>query len=71
MTRQKITRVVIGIMVALTFGAWSGNAAAVAQQLSCILTDTVAQPGSQSRPVTVVYDADNKTLTRRGGWTAL
>ncbi len=37
-------------------------ASAAPQQLDCVLTDTAAQPGSESRPVVIVFDADVKTL---------
>jgi hypothetical protein len=43
--------------------ASTGGAAATPQQLHCTLTDTLARPGSQSLPVMIVYDVDNKTLT--------
>jgi len=42
---------------------WIRGAAAVPQQLDCVLTDTPARPGSESRPVTVVYDEADKKLT--------
>jgi len=40
-----------------------GGAAAAPQRLDCVLTDTLARPGSESRSVMVVYDEENKTLT--------
>jgi hypothetical protein len=64
MTKQEFRRMAITIVAALlTSAASTDGTAATSQQLNCILTDTLVQPGSQSRPVTVVYDEDNKTLT--------
>ena len=42
---------------------WTRGAAAAPQQLDCVLTDTPARPSSESRPVTVVYDEEDKKLT--------
>lgn len=55
--------------VAATSIILAANAAALAapQQLDCILTDTKAKPGSERRPVAVIFDEDTKTLTARAG----
>jgi len=47
----------------LTAAAWTASAAAAPQHLDCVLTDKETQPGSENRPVAVVFDEDNKTLT--------
>ncbi|MDR3421436.1 MAG: hypothetical protein P4L80_09390 [Xanthobacteraceae bacterium] len=51
----------------LTASAWIVEASAAPQQLNCILTDTEAQPGSENRPIIVVFDEDAKTLTAKDG----
>jgi len=51
------------VTASLISAAWSSGAAAAPLQLDCVLTDTPARPGSENRPVTVVYDEDDKTLT--------
>jgi hypothetical protein len=51
----------------LTASAWIADASAAPQQLDCVLTDTEAHPGSESRPITVTFDEDNKTLTAEAG----
>lgn len=64
MTKHRLRRVAKVIVTAsLIAAAWSGKAATAPQQLDCILTDTPARPGSETRPVTVVYDEADKTLT--------
>lgn len=47
--------------------AWHHDAFAAPRQFDCILTDTEARPGSESRPVVVVFDEDAKTLTAKDG----
>jgi len=47
--------------------AWAADAIAAPRQLDCVLTDTEAQPGSESRPVAVTFDDENKTLTAEEG----
>jgi hypothetical protein len=37
------------------------------RQLDCVLTDTEAKPGSESRPIVIVFDEDAKTLTAKEG----
>jgi len=62
--KAKILSLAITILAPLlTLPALTGDSQAAPQQLNCLLTDTLARPGSQSRPVTVVYDEDDKTLT--------
>ena len=53
------------IVVAALIGVLARSAGALAapQQLDCVLTDTGTQPGSESRPITVVFDDEAKTLT--------
>jgi len=56
------------VAAALTIAcAWSTGAAAEPQKLDCLLTDTSTKPGSESRPVAVVFDEDRKTLTAEEG----
>jgi len=56
------------IVNALTIAfAWSVGASATPQQLDCVLTDTEAKPGSESRPIVIVFDEDAKTLTAKEG----
>ena len=56
------------VAAALTIAcAWSTGAAAAPQKLDCVLTDTSTKPGSESRPVAVVFDEDQKTLTVEEG----
>jgi hypothetical protein len=56
------------IVSALTIAfAWSVGASATPQQLDCVLTDTEAKPGSESRPIVIVFDEDAKTLTAKEG----
>ena len=47
--------------------AWSVGASATPQQLDCVLTDTEAKPGSESRPIVIVFDEDAKALTAKEG----
>jgi len=47
--------------------AWAGAAVAAPRQLDCVLTDTEAQPGSESRAIAVTFDDENKTLTADEG----
>ncbi len=47
--------------------AWSPRVFAAPQQLDCVLTDTQAHPGSEKRPIVVVFDTDAKTLTAKDG----
>lgn len=64
MTKRRlrwVTKMIVSIW--LISAAWTGSAMTAPQQLDCLLTDTPTRPGSESRPVTVVYDEDSKTLT--------
>lgn len=47
--------------------AWAADSSVAPQQLDCVLTDTGARPGSESRPITIVFDEDAKTLTAKDG----
>jgi hypothetical protein len=53
--------------VLLAASAWTADASAKPQQLDCVLTDTEAHPGSEHRPIVVVFDEDAKTLTAKDG----
>lgn len=52
--------------IGATLGATAG-ASAASQQLNCVLTDTTAQPASQSQPIVVVFDEAAKTLQAQAG----
>ena len=43
------------------------GASAAPTRLDCTLTDTDAQPGSERRPIGVVFDDESKTLTAEDG----
>ena len=51
----------------LAASAWTADTSAKPQQLDCVLTDTEAHPGSEHRPIVVVFDEDAKTLTAKDG----
>jgi len=51
------------IVALITVLAWTIAASATPQELHCILTDIGTRPGSESRPIVVVFDQDAKTLT--------
>lgn len=66
MTKQKFPRRAMTIVAALlTSVAWTGDAAAAAQQLNCVLTDNLTRPGSESRPVCTTR-AD---ISQSSAWT--
>ena len=46
----------------LAASAWTADTSAKPQQLDCVLTDIGTQPGSESRPIVIVFDEDVKTL---------
>jgi hypothetical protein len=46
---------------------WNAAAFAAPQQLDCVLTDTEDKPGSENRPIVVVFDVDAKTVTAKDG----
>lgn len=66
-TRKLGWAAVLIVSVLLAASAWIADARAAPQQLDCVLTDTEAHPGSESRPVVVVFDEDKKTLTAEAG----
>ncbi len=47
--------------------AWTACASGTPRQLNCVLTDTEAKPGSESRLIVVIFDEDKKTLTAGEG----
>ena len=51
----------------LVASPWTANASAEPRQLNCVLTDTEAKPGSESRPIIVLFDENAKTLTAKDG----
>ena len=57
--------IIVGVL--MTVLAWTAAASAAPQQLDCVLTDTEAKPGSENRPIVVVFDEDGKTLTAEEG----
>ena len=59
-----VTTLVLGLLMT---AAWTAAASAAPQQLNCVLTDKEAQPGSEKRPIVVVFDQDAKTLTAKDG----
>jgi len=63
------SRSVAAIVVVALFGivAWSAGAFASPQHLDCVLTDTGTQPGSESRPIAVVFDEAAKILSVQDG----
>ncbi len=56
---------IVGVL--MTVLVWTAAASAAPQRLDCVLTDTEAKPGSENRPVVVVFDENNKTLTAEEG----
>jgi len=53
----------LAIVAALIAGpAWWNDASAAPQELRCVLADTAAHPGSENRPLTVVFDDAAATL---------
>ena len=51
----------------LTASAWIADASAEPQKFNCVLTDKETQPGSENRPIVVVFDEDAKTLIAKDG----
>jgi hypothetical protein len=45
--------------------AGMAGASAAPRQLDCVLTDTEAHPGSESRPIVIIFDEEAKTLTAK------
>jgi len=62
---RSMAAILVGASVVVL--AWIADAYAVPTRLDCVLTDTEAQPGSESRPIGVVFDEANKTLTADDG----
>jgi hypothetical protein len=46
----------------IAVAAGTADASATPQRLDCVLTDIGTQPGSESRPIVIVFDEDVKTL---------
>ena len=46
---------------------WTAAASAAPQQFDCVLTDTDGKPGSENRPIVVLFDVDAKTVTAKDG----
>lgn len=67
MIRSTLLAVALLAGASMIGSAWAGGAIAAPRQLDCVLTDTEAQPGSESRPVAVTFDDENKTLTAEEG----
>jgi hypothetical protein len=67
MTRKAGWVTIIIVNTLLTASAWTGDASAEPQKLNCILTDTETQPGSENRPIVVVFDEGAKTLSAKDG----
>ena len=53
-------KIVSALAVSTLF--WSASAGASPQRLDCVLTDTVGQPGSESRAIAIVFDDASNTL---------
>jgi hypothetical protein len=51
----------------LVASARTADASAEPRQLNCVLTDTEAKPGSESRTIIVVFDENAKTMTAKDG----
>ncbi|HXW41512.1 MAG TPA: hypothetical protein VEK75_09935 [Xanthobacteraceae bacterium] len=47
--------------------AWASGGAAEPQRLDCVLTDAEGRPGSENRPLVVLFDESAKTLTAKEG----
>ncbi len=62
--KQRLWFAMVLIAAAWTM-AVNGRALAAPQQFNCVLTDAKAKPGSESRPVGVIFDEDAKTLTAK------
>jgi hypothetical protein len=53
--------------VSVSIVGWIADARAAPTRLDCTLTDTDTKPASESRPIGVVFDEVNKTLTAEDG----
>ncbi len=65
--RQRLRSAMVLIAAASTILVANADALAAPQQLDCTLTDTKAKPGSEHRPVAIIFDEDAKTLTAKAG----
>lgn len=67
--RTLTARLTMAILVGAMMMALASivGAYAAPTRLDCVLTDTEAQPGSESRPISVVFDETSKTLTAEDG----
>jgi len=52
---------IVGALV-IAILLWSASAVASQQRLDCVLTDTIGQPGSESRAIAIVFDEAANTL---------
>jgi hypothetical protein len=57
----------MGVVALTVVCAWRADASAAPQRLDCTLTDSEAHPQSESRPIAVIFDEDQKTLTAEEG----
>ena len=64
--RRRFATLIVAALLTIAC-LWSTGAAAAPQKLDCVLTDTSTKPGSESRPVAVVFDEDQKTLSAEEG----
>lgn len=46
---------------------WTAPSLATVERFTCALTDTIAKPGSESRPIIVIFDDATKTLAAEEG----
>jgi hypothetical protein len=67
MTRKAGWATAIIVNTLFAASVWTADASAQPQQLNCVLTDTEAKPGSESRPIVVVLDEGAKTLSAKDG----
>ena len=64
---SKRTQLVCAIAIYHLMMALGAIAATASEQLTCTLTDTAAQPGAQSRPLTIIVDDAANTLKAQEG----
>jgi hypothetical protein len=67
MPRKGSWAAVIIVHWLLVASARTADASAEPRQLNCVLTDTEAKPGSESRTIIVVFDENAKTMTAKDG----
>ena len=63
---RNIRAAMIGGALAMVL-VWTAAASAAPQRLDCVLTDKEGKPGSENRPIVVVFDVDAKTVTAKDG----